>query len=293
MRKVGNRIRIAAQLVSRGERLPTVVRDLRPPARGRLRHPGRDLARHRRRAEAAARHGDEPGRRAPTESRGVQRLPEGALLLHQAHRSRRCGRAWTSTSRRCCCRTPARARATRASRTCGAAWPTTGWRRRTRIPRAKVAARRGRCELDPELAEAMTLARQGARLVRVGVRAAPSGSCGRRCHQPELRRGALGLGSMLPPRSGSWRGDRGDAQGARARSAVRSLQPVAGAIPAVHWRHSRPRSCKANTRWTGRDCHRAQHYIGSSHLELGDAETALTGTAARRPSSARRAPTTR
>ena len=50
VRKVGNRVRITAQLINVAERLSPLVRDLRPPARGRLRHPGRDLPRHRGRA---------------------------------------------------------------------------------------------------------------------------------------------------------------------------------------------------------------------------------------------------
>ena len=54
VRKAGNRIRVTAQLIKAADGSPPVVGALRPRADRRLRGPGRDRRRDRRRAEGAA-----------------------------------------------------------------------------------------------------------------------------------------------------------------------------------------------------------------------------------------------
>ena len=236
VRKVGNRVRITAQLinVADGYHLwsETYDRQLEDvfAIQDEISHAIVDALK--------LRLGDEGGHagRADQEHRGLHAVPEGAVRLQQGHRAVHPEGAGVL---------PAVAAPGPGLRP--------GLRRHRRLldpagGRLGGAGRRlsaGQGGGDPRAAARPRpgrgdhLAGQGAVLVRVGLRrrraAAPPG----RDAERQLRRGALGVRQRAADGGPAGRGDRGDAEGAGARPALCGVQPVARPLPAVQRRLSR------------------------------------------------------
>ena len=171
---------------------------------------------------------------APTqEHRGLHALPEGAVRLQQGHRALDPESAGLL---------PAVAAAGPGLR------PVLRRHRRLLDPAGRRLRRAGRrlppgqggghagAGARPRPGRGDHVGGQGAVLVRVGLRrggaAAPPGGLAER--QP--RRGALGLRERAADRGPARRGGRGDAEGAHARPALRGVQPMARSLPAVQRR---------------------------------------------------------
>ena len=152
VRKAGDQVRITAQLIKAGRRLPPVVADLRPQARRHLRDPGRDRGRRGEAAQGdAARRGAEG---AHDRSGGLRALPAGRPARTAEH----CRGAPSSPMRftaRCW-------RSIRATPRPGTGWPATS---STRRAMGLLPSKEG-------YARAREAADEGAR-DRSGVRAGP------------------------------------------------------------------------------------------------------------------------
>ncbi len=171
---------------------------------------------------------------ADQEHRGVHAVPEGPVRLQQGHRARDSGRRWTSSSSRCSRTRPTRGR-TPASPTAGPSWPTTGWCRTTptRGPRRRPS---GRCSTTP------TWPRRSPRWARCcagtsGTSPARSGSSRRAVTLNDNHAEAhWAFGSVLPTVGRLAEAIEEHAEGAGARPALCGVQPLARPLPAVQRR---------------------------------------------------------
>ena len=94
------------------------------------------------------------------------------------------------------------------------------------------------------------VARQGARLARVEVRGCRGAARARSGARAELRGSALRAWHDAAVGGTASGRDRHDAPGAHARSALGALQRMARTLSPLRWASSMPRSCSASTRWT-------------------------------------------
>ena len=176
VRKIGNRIRITAQLVNveNGYQLWSETYDRQLEDVFAMQD---EISRAIVDALKLRLGGDsEQAGGADQEPRGVQPLSEGRASTSTSSPSRASERRSTCSSR-CCCRTRDTHAPTPASPTAGASWPTTGSHPMTPIPGRRRPPTRA-LQLDPELAEAMTSIGKVLVLVRVGLRRRGAGSCG-------------------------------------------------------------------------------------------------------------------
>ena len=293
MRKVGNRIRITAQLINveNGYHLwsetydrqledvfaiqDEISRAIVDALKLRLGERGR------------------PAGGADQEHRGVHPLPEGAVRLQQVHRAGDCGRRWTSSSTSLL-QDPGYARAYAGIADCWCKLADDWVVPDDAYPRAKAAATRA-LQHDPDLVEAITSVGQGAVLVRVGLRRRGAAAATRRGAQPQLRRGALDVRAASCPLVGRL----GEAIEEMRKALV--LDPLSAAYSRWLGRFllfsglpGRHRAGPEDDRPGRRLSLRPHSDIGSAYLALGDAETALRVVSARARGWRRAsAPTTR
>ena len=247
VRKVGNRIRITAQLinVANGYHLWSETYDRQLEDVFAIQD---EISRAIVDALKLRLGGDGGQLVAPTqEPRGLHPLPEGAVRLQQVHRAGL--RKALDFFQQSLLQDPGYARAYAGIADCWCELADDWVAPDEAYPRAKAAAD-ARAAARPRPGRGDDLGRQGAVLVRVGFRRVGAAAPPRGLAERQLRRGALGLRERAADRGSARRGGRGDAEGAHPRSALRGVQPMARSLPACSAATIRGRSRRPEGRWT-------------------------------------------